>query len=87
MNPKKLQKSRYSTNIPKGNYDTMSNNYTIVGHKSNSVSERGYIYLPYIPMTVDTWDDISLDTLMGDMKEKIKRLKRNIKINNLLDDR
>ena len=89
MKPKKSLKSRYSTNIPKGNYGTVSisNDDIIVGHKSNSVLEQGYIFMPYI-MSETTGEIIFQDKiLMDNLKEKIQRLKRNIKINDLLDDR
>ena len=87
MKPKKSLKSRYSTNIPKGNYGTMSisNKNIINGHKGNSVKEQGYIFAPYI-MCEEAANIIFQDKIMMDnLKEKIKRLKRNVKINDLLD--
>ena len=64
---------------------SISNDDIIVGRKSSSEMEQGYIYAPYI-MKADTWLDISNDVLLDDLKVKIKRLKRNKKINDLLDE-
>jgi len=89
MKLKQSIKSRYSIkNISKDSYNTISvtqSNAPILGKKTNSSMEAGYIFAPYLIDINGTILLDGVDTMMDDMRLKVMKLKRDIKINDILD--
>ena len=88
FSPKKSIQSRYSLKkVDNKYYNTIDVTYPpIVGKKSNSVMEQGYIFAPYVMASTA---EIILNTnneLFEDLKRKIKQIKRNGKIDSILNE-
>ena len=88
FSPKKSICSRYSLKkVDNKYYDTIDVTDTpIVGKKSNSPMEQGYVFAPYVMARTGEFILNTNNELFEDLKRKIKQIKRNDKIDSILND-